>query len=386
MPEGWQKVKFGDAVRNVREIERDPLSAGLERYVGLEHIESDNLHIREWGLVADGTSFTRRFVKGQVLFGKRRAYQRKVAVAEFDGVCSGDILVFEPKDNRLLPELLPFIVQSERFFANALRTSSGSLSPRTRWRDLAAYEFPLPPLDEQRRIAAILWAAEVEKRALLTVTVRLDQLFSSIGVEIFLDKSIERVTLGDLASDGLLEFQTGPFGTVLKASSYVDQGTPVINPINMVDGKIVTSEGPFLDEDECERLAHYRVITGDIVLGRKGDVGRSVYVTEAYDGYIIGSDIIRIRLSSGSLGSAYLYCFLRSLPAKSWLARHATGTTMPGINERILSRLEVPVPSVSHQRRIVQMYSEIDRVAGTIRAKIESHNSLMRQLIDDLLA
>lgn len=160
LPEGWSTVRFGDVVRDVREAESDPLETGLERYVGLEHIEPENLHIKEWGLVAEGTSFTRRFRKGQVLFAKRRAYQRKVAMAESDGVCSGDILVFEPKDDRLLPELLPFIVQSEAFFANALRTSSGSLSPRTRWRDLAAYEFTLPPLDEQRRIADILWAAD----------------------------------------------------------------------------------------------------------------------------------------------------------------------------------------------------------------------------------
>ena len=132
LPEGWQMVEFGDLVRNVREAERDPLAAGLERYVGLEHIEPENLHIKEWGLIEEGTSFTQKFVKGQVLFGKRRAYQRKVAVAEFDGVCSGDILVFEPKDDRLLPGLLPFIVQSKGFFTNALRTSSGSLSPRTR--------------------------------------------------------------------------------------------------------------------------------------------------------------------------------------------------------------------------------------------------------------
>ena len=131
-------------VRNVRDAEQDPLGAGIERYVGLEHIEPENLHIKSWGLVADGTTFTRKFNAGQVLFGRRRAYQRKVAVTEFDGVCSGDIMVFEAKSDQLLPDLLPFIVQSEGFFAEALRTSSGSLSPRTRWRDLEAYEFSLP--------------------------------------------------------------------------------------------------------------------------------------------------------------------------------------------------------------------------------------------------
>lgn len=78
----WQTVKFGDVVRNVNENVRDPLAAGLERYVGLDHLDPESLHIRRWGDVADGTTFTRKFAAGQVLFGKRRAYQRKVAVSE----------------------------------------------------------------------------------------------------------------------------------------------------------------------------------------------------------------------------------------------------------------------------------------------------------------
>jgi type I restriction enzyme S subunit len=123
-------------------------------------MDPESLHILRWGRIADGTTFTRRFRKGQVLFGKRRAYQRKVAVAEFDGLCSSDILVFEPKDERLLPDLLPFICQTEGFFEHALDTSAGSLSQRTKFKELARYEFPLPPLDEQRRIAELLWATE----------------------------------------------------------------------------------------------------------------------------------------------------------------------------------------------------------------------------------
>src|SRR5512133_2573436 len=121
----WPKVRFGDVVRTVDESVRDLQNSGLERYVGLEHIDPESLHIQRWGLIADGTSFTRRFRNGQVLFGKRRAYQRKVAVAEFDGLCSSDILVFEPKDDRLLPELLPFVCQSDGFFEHALDTSAG---------------------------------------------------------------------------------------------------------------------------------------------------------------------------------------------------------------------------------------------------------------------
>ena len=135
---GWTRVAFGDVVRLSRERAPDPEAAGFTRCVGLEHIDPGDLTIRRWGSVSDGTTFTNVFRPGQVLFGKRRAYLRKVAVPDFSGVCSGDIYVFESKDDRhLLPDLLPFICQTDGFFEHAVGTSAGSLSPRTNWQALA---------------------------------------------------------------------------------------------------------------------------------------------------------------------------------------------------------------------------------------------------------
>lgn len=180
---GWKMVKFGEVVKNANLVERDPEANGVERIVGLEHIDPENLHVRRWNSVADGTSFTRKFVPGQTLFGKRRAYQRKVAYAEFEGICSGDILTFEPKNRKvLLPELLPFICQSDAFFDHALGTSAGSLSPRTSWKALKDFEFPLPPIDEQRRIAEILWAADEAVETQADVVQRAEAL---LGVALF---------------------------------------------------------------------------------------------------------------------------------------------------------------------------------------------------------
>ena len=197
---GWRMVRFGDVVSNADINERDPLTSGLERYVGLEHLDPASLHIQRWGLIEEGTSFTRTFVAGQVLFGKRRAYQRKVAVADFDGICSSDILVFEAKDD-LLPELLPFIVQSDPFYEYALNTSAGSLSPRTKWKDLAEYEFALPPKDEQRRIADILWAADEAIGHFNDSFLAQKTLKEILMVELFeVDQSISHVNLASIGS------------------------------------------------------------------------------------------------------------------------------------------------------------------------------------------
>src|SRR5690606_25697842 len=163
---GWRRVKFGDVVRLSKARSKDPMADGIERYVGLEHLEPGDLRIRRWGNVADGVTFTSIFKPGQVLFGKRRAYQRKVAVADFSGVCSGDIYVLETKHAQvLLPELLPFICQTDAFFDHAVGTSAGSLSPRTNWTSLADFEFVLPPMDEQQRLIRLLLNAEAARTA-----------------------------------------------------------------------------------------------------------------------------------------------------------------------------------------------------------------------------
>ncbi|MCV0388033.1 MAG: restriction endonuclease subunit S [Nitrobacter sp.] len=157
---GWTRVAFGEVVRLSKARVAEPEAAGIERVVGLEHIEPGDLRIRRWGDVTDGTTFTTLFKPGQVLFGKRRAYQRKVAVADFEGVCSGDIYVLEPANDWLMPELLPFLCQTDAFFDHAVGTSAGSLSPRTNWTSLASFEFLLPPIREQSRLVEALSAAD----------------------------------------------------------------------------------------------------------------------------------------------------------------------------------------------------------------------------------
>lgn len=202
------RVAFDDVVRLSKERTSDPDADGFDRYVGLDHIDPGDLRIRRWGDVADGTTFTNVFRPGQVLFGKRRAYQRKVAVADFEGVCSGDIYVLESKDrSALLPELLPFICQTDAFFEHAVGTSAGSLSPRTNWSSLAAFEFNLPSITDQHKVLAIL--AAIERLRLCTsdleealTTALMADLTANTNARFTTSKSVEKhvnyVVLGDL--------------------------------------------------------------------------------------------------------------------------------------------------------------------------------------------
>ena len=128
----------------------------VERFVGLEFIEADNFQLQGWGEIANGTTFSKRFVKGDVLFGKRRAYLKKVAVADFDGICSGDILVIRAKAKKMLQGLLPYYISADAFIQHAVSTSAGSLSPRTKWKDLADLEVSIPDPNTQSTILEVL--------------------------------------------------------------------------------------------------------------------------------------------------------------------------------------------------------------------------------------
>lgn len=382
--DGWTRVRFGDVVANVNETERDFVESGLERFIGLEHLEPGSLHIRTWGNVADGTTFTRRCRPGQVLFGKRRAYQRKVAVAEFDAVVSGDIYVLAPRNDRLLPELLPFICLSERFFQHAVATSAGSLSPRTNWNSLARFEFELPPIDQQRRIAEVLWAIDDVRIGLETMRSYAVRLADALADEKLADAPFAPRPLGDFARSGELDIQTGPFGTVLQASSYAKTGTPIINPVNMVNRRLVTTDGPFLSDAECDRLARYQMEAGDILLARKGDVGRAVLVTPSYAGFIVGSDLMRLRLFTSEIMPEYLFGFLLSPRIRSWIARHASGTTMPGINERLLNAVLVPIPPQEYQVEMVRTLTDVDNATRSVTDSICGTDQLLLCIADQL--
>ena len=136
----WTPVRFGDIAYEPKESVKDAAAAGIKHVVGLEHIDSEDIHLRRYASTEESTTFTKKFDAGDVLFGRRRAYLKKAAKADFSGICSGDIIVMRAKE-KLLPELLPFIVNNDKFFDFAIKHSAGGLSPRVKFKNLAEYEF-----------------------------------------------------------------------------------------------------------------------------------------------------------------------------------------------------------------------------------------------------
>ena len=169
------KVKLNDVAVECKETIKG--ETGLP-VVGLEHLIPGEVCLTQWSDDSDNT-FTKRFRKGQVLFGRRRAYLKKAAVAPFDGICSGDITVIAARPDVLEPELLPFIIQNDALFDYAVGHSAGSLSPRVKWEHLKNYEFQLPDRTQQRELARLLWAVEDARRAYQMLIQRSEELVKS---------------------------------------------------------------------------------------------------------------------------------------------------------------------------------------------------------------
>lgn len=197
LPDGWTRVKFADIAASVTERVDDPSAAGVDRYVGLEHLDPESTSIRRWGSPSDVESTKLRFYPGDVIYGRRRAYQRKLGVADFDGICSAHALVLRAKPAVCLPEFLPYFLQSETFHQRALDISVGSLSPTINWKTLAVQEFALPPLDEQQRIIDLLTVSQlvVEQQSVLS------ESLASVGKSIIggVARTAKTTKLGEIA-------------------------------------------------------------------------------------------------------------------------------------------------------------------------------------------
>lgn len=153
---GWRKWRFDQIATSINDRIDNPSESDFEYYVGLEHIDPDSLKLRRWGSPSDVEATKLIFRKGDIIFGRRRVYQRKVAVAEFDGICSAHALVLKAKPEVALPEFLPFFMQTDLFMERAKQISVGSLSPTINWKTLAKEEFFLPSLDKQQKISKLL--------------------------------------------------------------------------------------------------------------------------------------------------------------------------------------------------------------------------------------
>ena len=160
IPDGWNKVKFKELAKQKSVRIDNPGESGFDKYVGLEHLDSGELVVKRYGSTSDVTSTMKLFNKGDILFARRNTYLRRVSVAPFDGVCSGDIIVLEPILNHIVEGFLPIFMQFEPFENKIIALSAGAFSKRIKWKQLAEEDIDIPSVGEQKKIVEVVWSIE----------------------------------------------------------------------------------------------------------------------------------------------------------------------------------------------------------------------------------
>ena len=168
-----------------------------------------------------------------------------------------------------------------------------------------------------------------------------------------------KTTLGEIVKLGNGIIQTGPFGSQLHASDYVDEGIPVIMPLNIINNKIDLSGIARITKEDAERLSKHLVKKNDIVYSRRGDVTRKALITELEEGMFCGTGCLLVR-PGNSIDARFLTYHLSSPINQEWIIRHAVGATMPNLNTGILKRVPLNIPRLDTQKAIAHILGSLD--------------------------
>lgn len=360
---GWRTVKFGDLAESITERVDDPKAAGVEIYVGLEHLDSDTTKISRFGTPEDVESTKLRFYPGDVIYARRRAYQRKLGVAEVEGICSAHALVLRARREVCLPEFLPYFLQSDQFHERALSISVGSLSPTINWKTLVVQEFVLPPIAEQHRIVELV--SSIDQAITAYQSADFSKQIKSIieDFELSAGAGWKESTLGEIA-----DFINGyPF----KPADLGSSGTPVIRIKQLLD------PNEKVDRTLTKVAEKYFLKDGDIVFSWSATLAVRLWDRGAA---VLNQHLFRVEEKSGVLHE-WLPIILNH--AIEELLQKSHGTTMKHITKQSLLPHKVTLPPIDEQKRLVGLIGQVKLLESKCEESVSNLISLRSLFIND---
>lgn len=344
--------------------------------VGLEHLEPGEISLSKWDINSDNT-FTKMFRKGQVLLGRRRVYLRKAVIAPTDGICSGDITVIEAMPGKILPELLPFIIQNDRFFDYAMQGSAGSLSPRVKWEHLQAYKFQLPNLEEQKVLADKLWAAYNLKSSYNKLLAATDEMVKSQFIEMFYGRETTP------AKEYLDDSYPGEWGS----EDNDGNGVKVIRTTNFMNTGKLNLEDVVTRNIEERKVARKQIRKFDTILERSGGttdnpVGRVVLFED--EGLFLCNNFTQV-LRFKDIDPRYAFYALYFFYQTNKTAIRSMGSKTTGIQNLNMSKyLEIGIPNATQdeQNEFVRIAEQADKSKFELRKSIEAIDAVIKSLIN----
>lgn len=349
-----------------------------------------------------GTDFTKYKVvkKGQFTYipdTSRRGDKIGIALLEDydEGLVSNVYTVFEIIDEKqLIPEYLMLWFSRHEFDRYARFKSHGSVREVLDWDEFCKIELPVPPYEEQLEIVngyrTITKRIDLKRR----INDNLAALIQAIFERLFQEEDVSVADIiiknktapcgwSDSTISEFAQLQTGPFGTQLHSDEYVSFGTPVINVKNIGYGHIVSENLDYLSEETCERLSSHRLLFGDIVFGRKGSIDRHAFINKEQEGWIQGSDCIRVRPKNIQLGH-YIHRWFSQSVIQQLIVSSSVGSTMASLNTKILGDIRILIPPESKLSLFSKYTDNVMNVIAANQAEIHELTKMLSVIQESL--
>lgn len=380
--DGYESFRFDEIAQKISETV-DPSTTDVERYVGLEHIDSGDIHIREYGSPDEVKGGKLKCYPGDVIFGKRRAYQRKAALVDFEGICSAHAFVFRANEEVVDPKLFPFFLHSDQFMHRMVDISVGGLSPTINWGDLKGQEFLLPPKDQQAEIAELLWGLQNCIETVREIKVGAEQLVRKLGFDCFYGPGCERVRLAEITS----KIQDGSHFSP-KVIYENNDGTRFryVTSKNIRRNRMEFETDQFVDKEFHDSIfPRCDVKEGDALMTKDGANTGMATINHLSNPFSLLSSVCLLR-SNSRTSNKYLVHFFNSEIGRFELMRQMTGTAITRLTLVTLGNFRIPLPPIEDQVRFVRSVDEQNQLIELCGSRIKSSRDLLRSTLSILFS
>jgi type I restriction enzyme S subunit len=378
----WTEVEFGHVVDHIENNDRNTESRCAAKYVSVKNLETLDLRIKGYSK-EEQPSFSRIFKKGQILFAKRRAYQKKVAIADFDGICSPHLWALETKGD-LTQELLPFIMQKDAFYEYVNANSAGTMSTYLKWPALSKYKLKVPTNSDQKNISALFLSLE----SLINKTEEQFETLKKLSLKIVSDLTNEQPKFGKLIEQkDLISCKLNNVAT--EYSKRED------NPIESTHERFIGSDCIDRFDFKIKKWDSTKNIISSMKVFESGDyllVRRSLYASDFrerapradFEGLCSG-DILTIREKADTIEDGYLLVLLNAPNLWAYIVANASGSITRRVKWKDLAEYSIQLPKPEIQRLIVNSIREIENLKEKMLIQRTTLIDLKHQLLDEIL-
>lgn len=365
--QNWKKVKFGDVAVQQKDVV-DIEATHLNRYIAGEHMDSEDIHLRKWGYIGNGylgPAFIRKFEKGDVLYGSRRTYLKKIALADFEGITANTTFVIKPNTKLIDHRLLPFLMLSEGFTKHSIENSKGSVNPYINWKDIANYEFFLPQKEEQARLAELLWAADEVVERENEVVDKLKNIRMTLFENSF-NKNNRQTKLGNCLC---LKKEKSKAPHDLK--NYIGLE-------HIVTGSYYTD---FHGNSNSALADNYVFKPGDILYSKlRPYLDKAVIAT--FEG--VCTTELLVYNATEKTSSEYILNLLHSKDFLNYIVDKSYGTKMPRVSHEIVSDYTFFLPEMKEQEKILTELTKIGKSLSDAEICMTQSQQLKSSLINQI--